>query len=130
MRILGFSKKWPKLQEPEFTTFRFSRRDRDWQVGEIAQIVYKPRSKEREILGIAQIINKEPRCMARLGSKLIEPKVTNTEANEDGFSDGHDQYGNRKSSYFFMWEFLWDSYGGKRLLNEPMNRLTLRRVSG
>jgi len=30
MRILGFSKKWDKLKDPEFTTFRFERKDKDW----------------------------------------------------------------------------------------------------
>jgi len=51
MRILGVSKKWDKLKnEMLFTTFRFPRKDRDWAVEEVVQLVYKPRSKEREIL--------------------------------------------------------------------------------
>ena len=130
MRILGFSRKWGKLRNNTFTTFRFSRRDRDWQVAEVVQVVYKPRSKEREILGTAQIITKEPRYMFRLGGKLAEPKVTNAEANEDGFSDGIDRYGNRKSGYYFMWEWLFDTYGGQRLIDEPMNKLLLQWVKG
>ncbi len=126
MRILGFQKHWDKLGQPRFTTFRFSRRDKDWEIGETVQIVIKPRSKNREYLSVAEIINKEPRCMARCGSKLVEPKVTNAEANDDGFPDGFDSFGNTKSGYFFMWEWLFDTYGGRRLLDEPMNKLTLK----
>lgn len=70
MRILGFSRKdWinhltskPKLEEDKFTTFRFERRDEDWRVGEQVQVVYKPRRKGGgEVLGVAEIINKERR---------------------------------------------------------------------
>ena len=127
MRILGFSKHWVKLEEKEFTTFRFARKDRDWEVGEQVQTVFKPRSKEREILGIALVVNKDPRCMAWQGSKLTEAKVTNTEAIADGFQSGETK-GIKYHAYYFMWEFLWDSYGGERLLNEPMNKLTLRKI--
>jgi len=126
MRILGFTKKWDKLKQAEFTTFRFPRKDKDWEVGEQVQIVYKPRSKEREMLGIAKIINKEARCMAWDGSKLTEPKITNEEAIADGFADGETKYIKSQLGYFFMWEFLWDYYSGVRLLNEPMNKLTLK----
>lgn len=126
MRILGFGNKWPKLQQDTFTTFRFKREDRDWEMGELVQVVFKPRSKERQVLGVAKILAKEPRCMAWGGSKLTDPKVANAEANEDGFPDGYDQYGNHKSGYYYMWEWLFDTYGGRRLLDEPMNRLTLR----
>ena len=122
MRILGFSKKWSKLEEPEFTTFRFPRKDKDWQVGELVQIVFKPRQKGGgERLGVAKIINKQLRAMARHGNKLPYPIVSNAEAEKDGFSS----IANRQA-YFVMWEFLWDYYGGKRLLEEPMNKLTLR----
>lgn len=62
MRILGFSKKWPKLKEPEFTTFRFERKDKPHYVGEQLQIVIQPRRKGGgEKLGIAEIVKKEPR---------------------------------------------------------------------
>jgi len=37
MRILGVSKKWDKLQRPEWTTFRFARKDKDWYEGEIGR---------------------------------------------------------------------------------------------
>lgn len=39
MRILGFSKKWDKLNNGKFTTFRYPRKDslvgRDWHDGEV-----------------------------------------------------------------------------------------------
>ena len=121
MRILGFSKKWDKLNQVELTTFRYPRRDKDWFIGEIVQIVYHPRSKDREILGIAEITNIEKRAMAWHGDKSGETKITNEEAKEDGFDD------NGHGAYFTMWEFLWDYYGGQRLLEEPMNKITLRK---
>lgn len=125
MRVLGFSERWQKLSNPEFTTFRFKRKDKDWEVGEVVQVVYKPRRKGGgEFLGIAEIVSKEPRCMAWHGSDLIEPKITNEEAIADGFPDGEHK-GRFKEGYFFMWEWLWDAYGGKRLMEEPMNKLTL-----
>jgi len=122
MRILGFSKKWDKLQQKVFTTFRFPRKDKDWFIGEVVQIVYKPRSKDREILGIAKIIGKDKRAMAKHGDTTGEQRVTNEEAIADGFPDTTE-----KPAYFTMWEFMWDYYGGERLLHEPMNKLTLRR---
>ncbi len=128
MRVLGFSQRWPKLRNHTFTTYRFPRKDRDWGVGEVVQVVYKPRSKEREILGTAEIAKKEARCMALRGSNLTESGVSNEEANEDGFPDGQDNYGNGKSGYYFMWEWLFDTYGGRRLLDEPMNKLTVEWV--
>ncbi|GAI15166.1 unnamed protein product [marine sediment metagenome] len=124
MRILGFSKKWDKLQQDRFTTFRFARKDKDWSVGELVQIVYKPRSKGGgEKLGIAEILSKEKRAMAWEGDKTGMAVVYDIEAVLDGFQRRGD-----KLAYFFMWEFLWDCYGGERLMNEPMNKLTLRWV--
>ena len=81
MRILGFSKKWSKLQQDTFTTFRWRRKDadkgRDWHNGETLKIVYHPRH-EHEYLGIAIIIKKEPKqCQM----------ITDEEAIEDGFQD-------------------------------------------
>ena len=103
MRILGFSKKWDKLQEPEFTTFRFARRDRDWEVGEVVQIVYKSRSKNREPLGIARINYKE---FVRIKD------ITEDEAIKDGFHNALE-----------MWIYL-----KKPKVSEPINKLTLRWV--
>lgn len=116
MRILGFSKKWDKLQEPDFTTFRFTRRDRrDWEVGEVVQVVYKPRSKERERLGIAKIINKEPRRIFKSKALYHVPIVTKREAIKDGFMGWGDMA---------LW--LTKAHGHQRLVDEPMNKLTLR----
>ena len=107
MRVLGFSKKWDKLNQTKFTTFRFARKDRDWQVGEAVQIIYKPRGKKRERLGIAEIINKEQRDLYRVG-------ITDTEVVKDGFKDIDE-----------MGKWLDKTYG-RRWLDEPMNKLTLR----
>jgi len=123
MRILGFQRKdWlnyltqnPKLEDNIFTSFRFSRRDKDWAIGEIVQIVLKPRSKEREILGKAVILNKEKRYMPRLLEKLGYPHITDNEVKQDGFPD-----------YYSMWHWLFDTYSGQKLVDEPMNKLTLR----
>ena len=103
MRVLGFSKKWDKLSGIEFTTFRFPRKDRDWSVGEEVQIVFKPRSKEREQLGTARIISKEFRYPLA---------ITEEEAIKDGFNNALE-----------MWVWL------KKPKNDtPMNKLTLRRL--
>lgn len=107
MRILGFSERWRKLQDEKFTTFRFSRKDRDWAVGEVVQVVYKPRSKERDVLGNAKILNKELRDLFRVG-------VSDKEAIRDGFRD-----------IKAMGEWLDKTYG-RRWLDEPMNKLLLR----
>lgn len=120
MRIMGFSRKWDKLTNPEFSTFRFTRKDKDWKMGECVKVVLNPRKKGGgEYLGIAQIIEKVPRAMAWHGDKTGITPVTNEEANADGFPD------NEKRGYFKMWEFLFDNYGGERLLSESMNKLTL-----
>ena len=81
MRIMGFSVKWRKLQQPVFTTFRLPRKDKDWYIGERVQIVFHPRSKDREILGEAVIVNVE----ARSFNPAMAPKITNDEAIADGF---------------------------------------------
>lgn len=124
MRILGFNKKWDKLKQPEFTTFRFPRKDRDWAIGEQVQIVFHPRGKDHKNLGIAEIILKEPRAIGILGDKTNCQHITNEEAIADGFPDTEIKHG-----YFSMWEFLFGAYGGERLLNEPMNKLTLRWIN-
>ena len=115
MRILGFSRKdwinylngnW-KLEEEIFTTFRFTRRDRDWEVGELVQIVIKPRTKGREPLGIARIMQK--------GSFWL-----NNVDEEDALRDG-----------FLSFEEMWDTFAkmhGQRVVEEPVNRLTLEWV--
>ena len=108
MRILGFSEKWPKLKQPIFTTFRFARKDKDWAVNEEVQIVYKPRSKEREVMGRARIINRHNNRF------LFQVGVTTAEAIADGFESIEE-----------MGKWLDKTYG-HRWLDEPMNKLTLR----
>lgn len=127
MRILGFSRKDlvnyltgnPKLVEDEFTTFRFTRRDKDWAVGELVQAVYKPRRKGGgEFLGSAEITKKEPRYIEWKGLRPATGVLTEFEARADGFIGYHE-----------MAKWLRKLYGLERLLNEPMNKLTLRWVN-
>ncbi len=89
MRIISFSKKWNKLQQPIFTTFRYPRLDKDWQVGERVQVFFKNRSPRREKLGEAIITAKVYR---ELSSYFADdaPLVTSKEAKEDGFIDRYD----------------------------------------
>lgn len=117
MRILGFSKRWDKLNQLEFTTFRFPRKDKDWEVGELVQIVYKPRRKGGgEMLGIAEIVGKGIRDMTRsIGSTF--PQITIDEAKEDGFVN-----------YIEMRGWLNKTYGKHRVFYKPMNKLTLKRI--
>ena len=108
MRILGFAKMWDKLKQPEFTTFRFPRGDKGWQVEEEVQIVFKPRSKDRKILGIAQIIAKEERHLYCYNNRDDE------EARQDGFVNKHEM-------------LLWlTKVHGERWQYEEINKLTLR----
>lgn len=82
MRVMGFSRKWEKLSQPVFSTFRLPRKDRGWSIGEQVQIVYRPRSKDREILTDAAIIlNVESRSF----NPRMAPKITQLEAIADGF---------------------------------------------
>jgi len=114
MRILGVTEKWDKLKQPQWTTFRFARKDKDWQVGEVVQVVYKPRRKGGgEKLGVAKIINKAAR---RMVTPPLESDTLYWEAKADGFA-----------SYNLMWEWLWSRYRN-RLFTEPMNKLTLQWV--
>jgi len=129
MRVMGFSKKWDKLNQPEFTTFRFPRKDKDWQIGEQVQVVYKPRSKDREVLGIAEIKNSEPRSPVKLAPIKGLPPISDTEAEIDGFKGKNNRYGVWVSPYFIMWEWLWEVYGVRRLMSEHLNKLTLRWVN-
>jgi len=98
MRILGFSRKdWmnylinkPKLEEGEFTTFRVPRKDEDWKRDEKVQVFYKPRSPNREFLGIARIRHNVPRFFFYMPDGLSEERVINDkEAKADGFPSSH-----------------------------------------
>jgi len=104
MRILGFSRKWSKLNQDKFTTFRYPRKDSyrgmDWHGGEDVQIVYRPRH-EHEVLGVAKIISKETKqCQM----------ITDIEAIADGFQEVGE-----------MMDFL-----GLPVGYEWINKLTLR----
>ena len=107
MRVLGYSRRWSKLQRTVHTTFRYPRKDKDWFEGEIVQEVYKPRSKEREILQIARIINKEPKLLA---------DITHEEAIEDGFINLYDMY-----------QFIGKN--SQDDLFQPINKLTISVLS-
>jgi len=115
VRIISFSKRWDKLQQPEFTTFRFPRKDadrgRDWKLGERVQVYYKSRSPEREFLGEAEITNKELR---KIGTAHEQCRPTEEEAIADGFP-----------SLIGFNEYFRDTYGS-RIFEEPINKLTLR----
>lgn len=128
MRILGFSKKWGKLNNQIlFTTFRYPRRDKDWQVEEVVQVVYKPRTKIREPLGIARIIRKEEKNTGKDWKYYPFPSSPNTpdmitpvEAREDGFTGMH---GGGDIKGLLKW--LRES-AGMRYYREPIvNKLTL-----
>ncbi len=118
MRILGVSKKWEKLQQPEWTTFRFTRKDRDWCIGEVVHVFYKNRSPQIEKLGVAEIIGKETRRIFKTRKLYHIPIITTREAIKDGFTGWGDMA---------LW--LVKTYGHERFLNEPMNKLTLRWIN-
>lgn len=127
MRELGFSKKWGKLRELTFTTYRFPRKDKDWQVEEVVKCVYKPRSQEREVLGVARIIRKESKDLNKQFHYYVggysEPNtpgiLTPDEAEADGFTGMHGGGDTEKMRKFFV-----DTYGYSRC-KEPINKLTL-----
>lgn len=115
MRILGFSKKWHKLEQDEFTTFRFSRKDKDWWIGEQVKVVYKPRRKGGgEFMGVAEIKSKEPRWVKPEIEKDI-PQVTDQEALLDGFQD---------KGTMMLW--MAKTYGLAKIAFYPMNKLTVK----
>jgi hypothetical protein len=111
MRILGVTEKWAKIEKPFWTTFRLRRRDKDWQEGEAVQVVYKPRSKQREVLGTAKIIVKELRHFPWTVSE--GETITYYEAREDGFE-------NVGTMLYWMLKAH-----GDRVRKEPLNRLTI-----
>lgn len=115
MRIMGFQKRWDKLALPTFTTFRWGRRDRPWFVGEKVRVVYRPRQKDRQELGIAIIKLKQARSPdAKLPLSTI-PTISDEEAKTDGFID----YGD-------MLDWLVSVYGNDdRFMFEPIYKLTL-----
>ena len=111
MRIMGFTQNWEKLRRETFTTFRFERKDQDWNIDEIVAIKIKPRSKGGgTFLGTAKIVNKENRD----GGNFI----TDKEAVADGFKDKTD-----------MWKWMLKSHRSEQLVR-PLNKLTLERIDG
>jgi len=115
MRVMGFSVMWTKLEQPEFTTFRFPRRDRDWQIGERVQVVFRPRSKERKLLFLADILNVEDRCF----DPEFAPPITEGEAIADGFWYG----------VLEMQEWMTKSHG-KFSPSKVFHKITLRKYHG
>ncbi len=97
MRILNFQKKWPKLNNSLlFTSFRYARRDKDWQVEEVVRVCYRTRFPDREELGVARIIRIDERDMSKRWSPYathLRPNTEDTippwEAAEDGFYGMH-----------------------------------------
>src|SRR3972149_6135607 len=127
MRELGFSKKWNKLDSEIFTPFRFPRKDKDWQAEEVVKIVYKPRSKQREVLGVARIIRKETKDLTKrfnyytggYSPPNTPDTITPSEAEDDGFTGMHEGGDIEKMKQFFL-----DTYGYSKC-KEPINKLTL-----
>ena len=126
MRIMGFSKKWTKLSKQwfnrdfhTFTTFRYPRRDRDWEIEEVVQVVFRTRFPDREPLGIARIIRKEEKNLDKTWNYYPFPSFQNTpdmidssEAEEDGFTGSHG-WGDVKA----MIQFIRD-YGREPIVNK------------
>ena len=113
MRIIGFSIEWPKLEQDEFTTFRFQRKDRDWYIGEAVQVRIKPRSKGGGIRkGVAVIMHKENKGIADSYT------IKDAEAIADGFPGGISE----------MWGWLIKSHSTEQLVR-PLHKLTLKWVN-
>lgn len=109
MRELGFSRNWGnKLNADAWTTFRFKRKDKDWQAGETVRIVMSPRSKKRQVLCVATIMTKEARYAS---------EISDSEAIIDGFD-------NREE----MERALLNMHGLDRCDNEPLYKYTLKRT--
>lgn len=112
MRIMGFSKKWGKLNHQTFSTFRLPRKDRDWYIGEPIQVVYHPRSKDHKLLFLAEIINVEHRSF----DPASAPLITNAEAIADGFDSVNSMR-------------LWlEQAHGKFNVSRLFNKITLRHI--
>lgn len=109
MRIISFSKKWDKLNQPVFTTFGLPRKDaalgRDWHENEKVQVYYHNRCKDREFMGYAVIKELE---------KTIVGIIDDEQAIEDGFANWHEMY-----------DWLCKAHGGVVTLNTIINKLTI-----
>ena len=107
IRVMGFSRLWPKLNQEQFTTIRFPRKDKDWVVGEVVKVTYRLDSKERLVIGTTQIVSKTP---------IMLHDLSDAEAREDGYEDLQ-----------AMVVRMHDVHGD-RVLSEPMNKLRLKFV--
>ena len=114
MRIMSFARRWEKLDRKLFTTFRYTRKDRDWKVGERVQIFIQNRSPHRVFLGIAEIISHVPRTLDSGNHQL--GIVTHNEAIADGFNNLPE-----------MESFMRAYYG--RDFNPVFNKITLKWIS-
>jgi len=115
MRILGFSQHWSKLDNAEFTTFRFPWSNGfEFRVGDKVQIVITPRSPKRVVLGVAEIIGADWR---RIDDTFLinsgYPLITEEEAMKDGFTSRDD-----------MQAWLRKAYGDHA--GQPMLKYTLK----
>lgn len=110
MRIISFTKKWDKLNNPEFTTFRLPRRDsdkgRDWKAGEQVQVYYHNRCKDRQFYGNADIYIKTSTLLGR---------IDDAEAVADGFEN-----------FAEMFEWLNKAHGNNLRPATVINKLYLR----
>jgi len=113
MRIISFCQKWDKLNQHEFTTFRFPRKDKDWQVGELVQVYLNNRSPKSENLGVAEIISKEIKLTGDTSTN-----ITDIEAQVDGFLDLSD-----------MEHWMIKTYGIRTVLTKSMNKLILKWIN-
>jgi len=114
MRILGVTEKWRKLKKPRWTTFRLRRRDKDWQVGELVQVVHQQRNKQRVVMGVARIIGIELRHFYTPNPQ--GRRITFQEALRDGFMSEEEMR---------RWML---KHHGDRVRTEPLNKLTLEWV--
>jgi len=116
MRTLSVSTEWLKLREPEFTTFKLPRKNKNWDVGEIVKVVYKLQSKEREKLGIAKIIDKE--------QKILK-EISEEEARNEGFLSVEDMIRWAMKRYNDRIE-----KGAVNIEEEAINKLKLKWIHG
>lgn len=101
---------WNKLAARRFTTFRFPRKDKDWEVGETVQVFFKNRSPDRYELGIAKIVRKES---VRIDGR--DRTLSEAEAKADGFESRRE-----------MTDFIREAHKIKGMKDIGyMNKLTL-----
>jgi hypothetical protein len=118
MRIMSFAKRWKKLEKPQFSTFRYPRKDTDWHDGETVQVFLLNRSPHRVFLGTAQIVAKNLRHLFVTKDPIPSGRgrVTEREANADGFE-------NLEEMEKFMIRYYGKDY------SPDFNKLTLKWIS-